>query len=173
VLFDVDFLHNKRSLLDARSKKIPFASVATATQIILATLPLYSQNATWRSSTANTELMLSLFVILLNYHDVCDVLLIHVINANKMIHNELVLLVCFSTVDDMNLLIWSNPIHYNKSNILITLLVYQYCTKFWKKITILEQIFIPVLWSPSTGDPLSLCLNHKYLKSVLQKYILK
>jgi hypothetical protein len=35
-----------------------------------------------------------------------------VINANKMIHNELVLLVCFSTVDDMNLLIWSNPIHY-------------------------------------------------------------
>jgi hypothetical protein len=28
--------------------------VATATQIILATLPLYSQNATWRSSTANT-----------------------------------------------------------------------------------------------------------------------
>ena len=32
-----------------------FASVATATQIILATLPLYSQNATWRSSTANTE----------------------------------------------------------------------------------------------------------------------
>jgi hypothetical protein len=105
VLFDVDFLHNKRSLLDARSKKIPFASVATATQIILATLPLYSQNATWRSSTANTELMLSLFVILLNYHDDCDVLLIHVINANKMIHNELVLLVCFSTVDDMNLLI--------------------------------------------------------------------
>jgi hypothetical protein len=68
-----------------------------------------------------------------------------VINANKMIHNELVLLVCFSTVDDMNLLIWSNPIHYKKSNILITLLVYQYCTKFWKKITILEQIFIPVL----------------------------
>ena len=35
----------------------------------------------------------------------CDVLLIDVINANKMIHNELVLLVCFSTVDDMNLLI--------------------------------------------------------------------
>ena len=35
----------------------------------------------------------------------CDVLLIHVINANKMIHNELVLLVCFPTVDDMNLLI--------------------------------------------------------------------
>ena len=27
-----------------------------ATQIILATLPLYSQNATWRSSTANTDL---------------------------------------------------------------------------------------------------------------------
>ena len=35
----------------------------------------------------------------------CDVLLIHVINANKMIHNELVFLVCFPTVDDMNLLI--------------------------------------------------------------------
>ena len=29
--------------------------MATATQIILATLPLYSQNATWRSSTANTD----------------------------------------------------------------------------------------------------------------------
>jgi hypothetical protein len=29
--------------------------VATATQIILATLPLYSLNATWRSSTANTD----------------------------------------------------------------------------------------------------------------------
>jgi hypothetical protein len=28
----------------------------------------------------------------------CDVLLIHVINANKMIHNELVFLVCFPTV---------------------------------------------------------------------------
>ena len=55
MLFDVDFLHNKRSLSDARSKKISFASVATAKQIILATLPLYSQNATWRSSTANTE----------------------------------------------------------------------------------------------------------------------
>jgi hypothetical protein len=62
-----------------------------------------------------------------------------------MIHNELVLLVCFSTVDDMNLLIWCNPIHYKKSNILITLLVYQYCTKFWKQFTILEQIVIPVL----------------------------
>jgi hypothetical protein len=35
----------------------------------------------------------------------CDVLLMDVINANKMIHNELVLLVCFSTVDSMNLLI--------------------------------------------------------------------
>jgi len=35
-------------------KSFSFASVATATQIILATLPLYSQNATWRSSTANT-----------------------------------------------------------------------------------------------------------------------
>ena len=35
-------------------KVFSFASVATATQIILATLPLYSQNATWRSSTANT-----------------------------------------------------------------------------------------------------------------------
>jgi hypothetical protein len=32
-----------------------FTSVATATQIILATLPLYLQNATWRSSTANTD----------------------------------------------------------------------------------------------------------------------
>jgi hypothetical protein len=63
----------------------------------------------------------------------------------KMIHNELVLLVCFSTVDDMNLLIWSNPIHYKKSNILITLLVYQYCKKNWKKITILEKKIIPVL----------------------------
>ena len=51
----IDFLHNKRSLSDARSKSFSFASVATATQIILATLPLYSQNATWRSSTANTE----------------------------------------------------------------------------------------------------------------------
>jgi hypothetical protein len=60
----------------------------------------------------------SLFVILLNYHDDCCVLWLYywydVINANKMIHNELVLLVCFSTVDDMNLLIWSNPIHYKK-----------------------------------------------------------
>ena len=56
MLFDVDFLHNKRSLSDARSKKFSFASVATATQIILATLPLYSQNATWRSSTANTAM---------------------------------------------------------------------------------------------------------------------
>ena len=36
------------------NKSFSFASVATATQIILATLPLYSQNATWRSSTANT-----------------------------------------------------------------------------------------------------------------------
>jgi hypothetical protein len=52
--FEVDFLHNKRSLSDARSKSFSFASVATATQIILATLPLYSQNATWRSSIANT-----------------------------------------------------------------------------------------------------------------------
>jgi hypothetical protein len=31
--------------------------VATATQIILATLPLYSQNATWRSSIANTVIV--------------------------------------------------------------------------------------------------------------------
>jgi hypothetical protein len=54
VLFEVDFLHNKRSLSDTRSKSFSFAIVATATQIILATLPLYSQNATWRSSTANT-----------------------------------------------------------------------------------------------------------------------
>ena len=46
---------NKRSLSDARSKSFSLASVATATQIILATLPLYSQNATWRSSTANTD----------------------------------------------------------------------------------------------------------------------
>jgi hypothetical protein len=51
VLFEVDFLHNKRSLSDARSKSFSFASVATATQIILATLPLYSQNANWRSSS--------------------------------------------------------------------------------------------------------------------------
>ena len=55
VLFEVDFLHNKRSLSDAHFKSFSFASVATATQIILATLPLYSQNATWRSSTANTD----------------------------------------------------------------------------------------------------------------------
>jgi hypothetical protein len=34
----LDFLHNKRSLSDARSKSCSFASVATATQIILATL---------------------------------------------------------------------------------------------------------------------------------------
>jgi hypothetical protein len=54
VLFEVDFLHNKRSWSDAHFKSFSFASVATATQIILATLPLYSQNATWRSSTANT-----------------------------------------------------------------------------------------------------------------------
>jgi hypothetical protein len=54
VLFEVDFLHNKRSLSDAHFKSFSFASVATATQIIIATLPLYSQNATWRSSTANT-----------------------------------------------------------------------------------------------------------------------
>ena len=53
MLFEADFLHNKRLLSDARSKSFSFASVATATQIILATLPLYSQNATWRSSTAN------------------------------------------------------------------------------------------------------------------------
>ena len=37
---------------------VSFASVATATQIILTTLPLYSQNVTWRSSTANTDLEL-------------------------------------------------------------------------------------------------------------------
>jgi hypothetical protein len=37
---------------------------------------------------------------------------------------------------------WRN---YKKSNILIILLVYQYCTKFWKQITILEHFFIPVL----------------------------
>jgi len=43
-----------KSLSDARSKSFSFVSVATATQIILATLLLYSQNATWRSSTANT-----------------------------------------------------------------------------------------------------------------------
>jgi hypothetical protein len=47
-------LHNKRPLSDARSKCFSFASVATATQIILTTLSLYLQNATWRSSTANT-----------------------------------------------------------------------------------------------------------------------
>jgi hypothetical protein len=44
VLFEVDFLHNKRSWSDAHFKSFSFASVATATQIILATLPLYSQN---------------------------------------------------------------------------------------------------------------------------------
>jgi hypothetical protein len=60
-------LHNKRSLSDARSNSFSFASVATATQIILATLPLCSQNATWRSSTANprfrhaSQFSLSLF----------------------------------------------------------------------------------------------------------------
>jgi hypothetical protein len=48
---EVDFLHNKRSLSDACFKRFSFAGVATATQIILATLPLYSQTATWRSST--------------------------------------------------------------------------------------------------------------------------
>ena len=54
------------------------------------------------------------------------------------------------------------PVLYN---ILITLLVYQYCTKFWKKKSqywnkFLYQycaqyyyICIPVLRSPSTGDP--------------------
>ena len=39
------------TLSDARSKSFSFASVGTATQIILATLPLYSQNAT------NTEVV--------------------------------------------------------------------------------------------------------------------
>ena len=79
-----------------------------------------------------------------------------------MIHNELVLLVCFSTVDDMNPLIRSNPIHYKKSNILITLLVYQYCKKKLKKnhntgtifyTSIVHNTSIPVLRSSSTGDP--------------------
>ena len=37
------------------SKKFPFASVANLMQTILATPPLKSQNATWRSSTTNTE----------------------------------------------------------------------------------------------------------------------
>ena len=37
-----------------RIQNTEFDSVATATQIILTTLPLYSQNATWRSSTSNT-----------------------------------------------------------------------------------------------------------------------
>jgi hypothetical protein len=49
ILFEVDFPHNKRSLSDARSKSFSYASVATATQIIPATLPLYSQNVTWRN----------------------------------------------------------------------------------------------------------------------------
>ena len=54
-----------------------------------------------------------------------------VINANKMIHNELVLLVCFLAVDDMNLLNMkqSNSIHYKKSmqfHIFINELQYQY-----------------------------------------------
>jgi hypothetical protein len=44
------------TMWDARSKSFSFASVATATQIILVTLPLYSQNATGRSSTANTDI---------------------------------------------------------------------------------------------------------------------
>ena len=112
----------------------------------------------------------------------CDVQLYYwydVINANKMIHNELVLLVCFSTVDNMNLLIWSNPIHYKKKSmqfhIFIIELQYQYLnyiTAFYTGIpvlyTILKKIHntgtnfyisivhntsIPVLWSPSTGDP--------------------
>jgi hypothetical protein len=43
-----------------RSKKFPFASVANVTQTILATPPLKSHDATWRSSTANTD---SLFTI--------------------------------------------------------------------------------------------------------------
>jgi hypothetical protein len=42
VLFEVDFLNNKRSLSDAHFKSFSFASVATATQIILATLPTLS-----------------------------------------------------------------------------------------------------------------------------------
>ena len=82
-------------------------------------------------------------------------------------HNELVLLVCFSTVDDMNHLIWSNPIHYKKSvqfHILIIELQYQYLnyitgipvltivqnfeknSQYWNKFLVLR--------SPSTGDPL-------------------
>ena len=90
-------------------------------------------------------------------------------------HNELVLLVCFSTVDDMNHLIWSNPIHYKKSmqfHIFIIELKYQYLNyitgipvlyKILKKIhntgtnfytSIVHNTSIPVLWSPSTGDPL-------------------
>ena len=56
------FYINKRSLSDARPKSFSFASVATATQIILATLPLYSQNATWRSSTANTDMISHIFI---------------------------------------------------------------------------------------------------------------
>jgi hypothetical protein len=56
-----------------------------------------------------------------------------VINANKMIHNELVLLVCFSTVDDMNLLIWSNPIGDRNTGILVL-------------CTILVWKIVPVLW---------------------------
>ena len=74
---------------------------------------------------------------------------------------------------------WHEPPNMKQSNTLQQIQYLNYITgipvlyKILKKITILEQIFIPVLWSPSTGDPLSLCLNHKYLKSMLQKYILK
>ena len=64
--------------------------------------------------------------------------------------DELVLLVCFSTVDNMNLLIWSNPIHYKKSmqfHIFIIELQYQYLNYIpgIPVLTILEQIFILVI----------------------------
>ena len=101
-----------------------------------------------------------------------------VINANKIIHNELVLLVCFSTVDNMNhrIHVWSNLIlvHYKKSvqfHIFIIELQYQYLNyitgiqvlyKIFKKIhntgtnfytSIVHNTSKPVLRLPSTGDP--------------------
>jgi hypothetical protein len=83
-------------LSDARSKSFSFASVATATQIILATLPLYSQNATWRSSTANTDISMVIscthYIFISNkggymyksylYHDYAYSIITTVVNSN-------------------------------------------------------------------------------------------
>jgi hypothetical protein len=67
-----------------------------------------------------------------------------------MIHNELVLLVCFSTVDDMNHLIhvWSNLIHYK-----IIELQYQYRKILWVPRNLIFDVNLgsPVLGDRNTG----------------------